>query len=356
MEKLMKKGSKKQLGLAPGTLIHVGEQKMGKTQITLLDFESSGLTEKKIASLEEAIPIKEKPNTTTWINIDGLHDPSLVQIAGDHMGIHPLVLEDILNTGQRPKMEDHESYLFITLKMYQLDDAQIHPVAEQVSLIVGENYMLSFQEREGDVFEGVRNRLRAGKTKIRGLGPDYLMYALLDAVVDGYFIILEKLGDRIEVLEEDVLSSPSPETMKAIHQMKRETILLRKAIWPLREVVNNLNRSDTKLIGDHTRLYLKDLYDHTIQVMDTIESFRDVLAGLLDIYLSSVSNRMNNVMKVLTIFATIFMPLTFIAGIYGMNFETMPELHWKWGYPIILLIMFGMGIGMWRFFKKRGWL
>jgi magnesium transporter len=229
-------------------------------------------------------------------------------------------------------------------------------VTEQISLILGPNFVISFQEKKGTVFNPIRERIRNDKGRIRKMGSDYLAYSLLDLIVDNYFIIMEKLGEKIEFLEEEVVTHPTPETLQTIHHLKREMIFLRKGVWPLREVVSGLERGESSLIKESTRIYLRDVYDHTIQTIDTIETYRDMVSGMLDIYLSSISNRLNAVMKVLTIIATIFMPLTFLAGIYGMNFKYMPELTWKWGYPVLCLIMIGIGIFMLAYFKKKNWL
>jgi magnesium transporter len=236
------------------------------------------------------------------------------------------------------------------------DDETGQILAEQVSLVLGKNFVISFQEREGDIFNPVRERIRNGKGRIRKMGADYLVYSLLDSIVDNYFIILEKLGERIELLEEKLITNPVPETINLIHKLKREMIFLRRSVWPLRELIGNIERGESSLIKGSTNIYLRDVYDHTIQVIDTIETFRDILSGMLDIYLSSVSNRLNAVMKVLTIIATIFMPLTFIAGIYGMNFKYMPELEWRLGYPVILLTMVSIGVLMLVSFRKKKWL
>ncbi len=229
-------------------------------------------------------------------------------------------------------------------------------LTEQVSLILGPNFVLSFQENVGDVFDQIRERIRSGKGKIRKMGADYLVYTLLDAIVDNYFIILEKIGEQIEFIEERLIINPASDTLNTIHKLKREMLFLRKSVWPLREVISGMERGESSLIKGTTKIYLRDVYDHNIQIIDTIETLRDMLSGMLDIYLTSISNRLNAVMKVLTIIATIFMPLTFLAGIYGMNFKYMPELEWKWGYPLILLIMSTIGISMLFYFKRKKWL
>ncbi len=299
--------------------------------------------------------MKDAPGVN-WINIDGLHQIEVLEKLGECYGFHPLVLEDILNTDQRPKMEDSGDYLYIVLRMLNYNDKSSEIETEQVSLILGPNFVFSFQEKEEDVFDPVRERIRNNKGRIRKMGADYLAYALLDSIVDNYFTIMEKLGETIEFLEEELVTQPVPETLQTIHQLKRELIFLRKAVWPLREVISGLERGELVLIKETTRVYLRDVYDHTIQVIDTIETFRDMISGMLDIYLSSVSNRLNSVMKVLTIIATIFMPLTFIAGIYGMNFKFMPELEWRWGYPMVWVLVIFISVFMLIYFKKKRWL
>jgi len=349
---------KKQLrkaGTSPGTLIHIGEQKVDETQMTLIDYDEEHLQERVLDGIEEAFPLKDLP-TVTWINIDGLHQLDIIEKVGQHFNIHPLVLEDIVNTGQRPKTEEFEDLIFVVLKMLHYDENLEKITSEQFSLVLGPNFLISFQEIQGDVFRTVRERIRKPKTRIRKAGCDYLAYALIDAIVDHYFLILEKLGENIEDLEEDLLENPSPETLQTLHEMKREMIYLRKQIWPIRELINSLVKGESSLINESTRLFFRDIYDHTIQIIDTIESYRDILSGMLDIYLSTLSNKMNEVMKVLTIIATIFIPITFVAGIYGMNFKFMPELEWRWGYVMvwaIIVVVVGIMIG---FFKKKQWL
>jgi magnesium transporter len=253
-------------------------------------------------------------------------------------------------------MEDYGDYLYIVLRMLSYNDKSSQIETEQVSLILGPSFVFSFQESQGDVFNPVRERIRSGKGRIRTMGADYLAYALLDLIVDNYFVIMEKLGETIEFLEEKLVTQPVPETLQTIHQLKRELIFLRKAVWPLREVIGGLERGELALIKETSRVYLRDVYDHTIQVIDTIETFRDMISGMLDIYLSSVSNRLNSVMKVLTIIATIFMPLTFLAGIYGMNFKHFPELEWRWSYPVFWLVSVLISVSMLLYFKKKNWL
>jgi magnesium transporter len=353
MRKLTKKRSKK-AGLPPGTLVYIGDGKPTEPKITVLDYDEATFQEKEMGAVEECFSFKEKP-TVTWINVEGIRQVEMIQKLGECYGLHPLVMEDILNTDQRPKMEDYGDYLYIVLKMLAYKENRIE--VEQVSLVLGSNFVISLQEgREGDAFDPIRERIRKGKGRQRKMGADYLSYTLLDATIDNYFVVLEKLGERIEFLEDALVTDPTTKTLQEIHGLKREMIFLRKAVWPLREVIGGLERGESLLIQESTRIYLRDVYDHTIQVMDTIETFRDMLSGMLDIYLSSVSNRLNAVMKVLTIIATIFMPLTFIAGLYGMNFKYMPELEWRWGYPAALLFMLGIGVFMLAYFRKKKWL
>jgi magnesium transporter len=345
----------KKAGLPPGTLIHIGERKLESVRITVIDYDENSFQEKQVTKIEDCFEFKKTP-TVTWINIDGLHDIEIIEKIGKHYDFHPLVLEDILHTGQRPKFEDLENYIFIVLMMLRFDEESQTVISEQVSLVLGSNYVISFQENVGDVFEQIRDRIRNAKGKVRKMGSDYLMYALLDAIVDGYFVILERLGEKIELMEEELVSNPSEKTLHQIHNMKREMVGLRKSVWPLRELINGFERSESDLIQETTGAYLRDVYDHTIQVIDTVESFRDMVSGMLDIYLSSISNRMNAVMKVLTIIATIFIPLTFVAGIYGMNFENMPELKWRYGYFGVWLVMVIITGCMLLYFKKKKWL
>lgn len=346
----------KKAGLPPGTLVHIGEEKTGEIKIAVMDYNETELQEKEMTSIEECFLFRDRP-TVTWINIDGIHQVDLIQKLGDCYGFHPLMLEDILNSDQRPKVEDYGDYLYIILKMLHFDDESRTVVTEQVSLILGRNFVISFQEgKKGDVFNPIRDRLRNNKGLLRKMGTDYLVYSLMDAIVDNYFVVLEKLGEKIESLEEELTRKPVPATLNSLHKLKREMILLRKSVWPLREVITLMERHASSLITASTALYFRDVYDHTIQVIDAVETFRDMLSGMLDIYLSSSSNRLNEVMKVLTIIATLFMPLTFIVGLYGMNFRHMPELEWPWGYPMVLALMIGIVVFMLAYFKRKRWL
>jgi len=354
MAKMIKKRSKK-TGLPPGTLVHIGEERTEKVKITLMEYDERNFREEKIHTVGECFQFKKAP-AVTWINVVGIHQVEVLGKIGHCFGLHPLLMEDILNTDQRPKKEDYGEAIYIVLKILFYDEQMEEIAAEQISLVLGTNFLLSFQEKEGEIFLPIREAIKNEKSRIRKMGADYLAYTLLDIIVDHYFNILEKLGEKVEVLEEKLVTHPTAQTLKEIQKIKKEMILLRKWVWPLREVISSLERGESSLIQENTRIYLRDVYDHTIQVMDTIEIFREMLSGMLDIYLSSVSNRLNAVMKVLTIIATIFMPLTFIAGVYGMNFKYIPELEWRWGYPLVLLVMASIAIFMLITFRRKKWL
>ncbi|GAB4374471.1 MAG: magnesium/cobalt transporter CorA [Calditrichia bacterium] len=354
VDKFLKKRSKK-IGLPPGTMIHVGEKMVEKVSISLIDYDESQWQARELKNVEEALPFKDTP-TTSWLNITGLHDPGVLENIGTYFDIHPLVLEDVLNTDQRPKLDFFDDYLFVVLKMIRYDEENEEVDIEQVSIILGQNYVITFQEREGDIFQSVRERIKDPRSRLRRKGPGYLMYALIDVIVDHYFLVLEKLGETLEELEENVLESPRRSVVQTIHRIKRELLVLRKSIWPLRELISGLLREESDLIDASLDPFFRDVYDHTIQVVDTLETYRDMISGILDLYLSTVSNRMNEIMKVLTIIATIFIPLTFIAGVYGMNFEYMPELKWRWGYFAVLGLMGLIFIGMLIYFRRKKWL
>ena len=354
MPRFIKKRSKK-AGLPPGTLIHIGEKKSDATRIILWEYDEKNFQESRLENVDVCFPFKTEP-IVTWVNVFGIHQVEVFEKLGTCFSLHPLVLEDILNSDQRAKMEEYGDDLYIVLKMLSYDDARDEVQAEQVSLVLRGNVVFSFQENEKNLFAGLLDRLRNGKGRIRKMGADYLVYAILDLIVDHYFLVLEKIGERIEKLEEKLLSDPKPSTLQKLQHLKREMLFLRRWIWPLREVLSALERGELEQIREGTRIYLRDVYDHAIQVLDTIEIFREMLSGMVDIYLSSINNRMNAIMKVLTIIATIFMPLTFLAGVYGMNFKYMPELEWPWGYPLIVAVMAGIGITMLIMFKWKKWL
>ncbi len=355
MPRLPHKRSRKS-GLPPGTPVHIGERMAGAPRVSLMHYDGEQLAEEEVTDIPACRAWLSRPGVT-WINIEGVHQIDLLDQFGTVFGLHPLVLEDIANTGQRPKVEDYGGYLYIVLRMLSLQAANQEVVGEQVSLIVGPNFVISFQEGiAGDTFNPIRERLRTAKGRMRRESADYLVYLLIDAIVDGYFVLLEKLGEQIEVLDERMLANRAADVARTIHLLKREMIWLRKAVWPLREMINTLQRAETPLIRASTGVYLKDVYDHTIEVIDTVETYRDVLSGMLENHLSLLTTRLNEIMKVLTVISTIFIPLTFMTGIYGMNFRFMPELEWRWGYPLALLAMAGIGVAMYFYYRRRKWL
>ena len=343
-------------GLPPGTLVHIGDRMVEHANLSLIDYTPDSLVIKPLSSAAEAVAVKDTPSVS-WINITGLHDTALLEEIGRGFEIHPLVLEDIGNTDQRPKLDLGERHLFIVAKMLKVIQGEVLTLdSEQVSFIVGPDYLLTFQEKEGDLFDPVRERIRQSQGRLRKTGPDYLAYALLDLMVDNYFVVLEALAEEIDAIEDQILGRPDAKTSQRIHHMKRTLLLMRKSTWPLREMITSLLRDESTLVKPGTHLFLRDLYDHTIHIFDTIETYRDMLSGLLEVQLSNINNRMSEVIKVLTIIATIFIPLTFVAGVYGMNFEYMPELAWAWGYPTVLLLMFGIGGGMLLWFRIKKWI
>ena len=342
-------------GLAPGSLVFIGNKKMKTSRLRLIDYDSEKLQEIELKLIRDGIPYKET-NTVSWFNIDGLDNIELIKDIGEIFNLDPLLLEDVLNTGQRPKVEEFDNALFIVLKMMRYIEEDKTVISEQLSLILGEKFLITFQEQVGDVFEPVRERIRKSRGRIRNAGLDYLAYALLDTVVDNYFLIVEKLGEKIEDLEEDVLSDPTPEVLESINDYKREINFLRKSIRPSRELVIKLTKLDSEFINENTRPYLKELLDLITQVTEGLDTYCEMLNDQLSIYHTSVSNKMNEVMKVLTIFAAIFIPLTFIAGIYGTNFEYFPELSFRYSYFIFWGILVIIAIVMLRYFRKKGWL
>ncbi len=344
----------KKIGLPPGSLVHVGRQKVPQALLSVIDFDSEKLEKRQGLSIEDCRRLKDSP-TVSWINMDGIHDVSLVRKLGETFTIHDLALEDILNTQHPPKFEEYESNLLFILKMLRFNPDNLSIEKEQVSLVVGKNYVITFQEEPGDVFDSVRKRLEKKSGRIRSRGADYIAYALIDSIVDSYFFILDAIHDQVTSLEEELLNNPDREALSRIHHFRNETLMLRKMVRPLREMLGSLLREEIDMIHESTYPYLRDLYDHVLQIMETIETLHETLASLHDLYLSSVSHRMNEVMKILTVIATIFIPLTFIAGIYGMNFENMPELKWKWGYAGVWLVMLASFGGMMGFFKRKKW-
>ncbi len=346
---------KKKAGQAPGTLIYTGKKKTQKLFIESFDYDENQYTENQLSNIEEAFEFKHS-NSKTWINLNGLNHVNDIEKLGKHYSLHPLVLEDVVNISQRPKIDEYEDYLFVVLKMLYYDENE-NIVSEQVSFILGNNYVLSFQESEGDVFDSVRNRIRTAKGRVRHMESDYLLYVLIDAVVDYYFNIIEILGDKIEDFENEIFSgNATDDVSKNIQNLKREILKVRRAIFPLREVISRIEKNDSDLIKQKTITYYRDIYDHLIQVSENIDIFREMIWSLMDMYMTTISNKMNEVMKVLTIMASIFIPLTFIAGIYGMNFKYIPELQYKYSYFILWGVMIVLFVGMLIYFKRKKWL
>jgi magnesium transporter len=355
----MTAGAKKRstkAGLPPGTLIHIGEKLSDATKIRLLDYADDHCLETDVEDPGELTDFRDR-QTVSWVHVEGIHDTGVLEKLGQVFSLHPLILEDILNTDQRPKLQDMGEYIYIVLKRFHHSGSARGGIeAEQISIVLGPGYVISLQERADALLDPIREQIKTSKGRIRRSGADYLAYSIIDAVLDSYFGILETLGDRIEMEEEALVNNPRPQTLRAIQAMKRDMILLRKSIWPLRETVSALERSDSPLIKDTTGIYLKDVHDHAIQVIDTMETYREMLSGMIDIYLSSLSNRMNQVMKVLTIIATIFMPMTFLAGVYGMNFKHFPELEWQWGYAFFWIVNIIIAAVMLILFKRKKWM
>jgi magnesium transporter len=337
-------------GTSPGT-IHIDPDAPAPV-IRLIAYDAGGVTETAVVDPAEIEP-HPAPGGVIWVNVDGLGDEEVLRSIADRFGMHRLALEDVVNVHQRDKVESYPDHLFIVSRMVQVNDGV---QSEQVSMFLGDGYLITFQETIGDVFDPVRERIRKGQGRIRTGGPDYLAYALLDAIVDHCFPVLEHYGERLDALEEEILSDPCQRTLAQVHGLKRELLALRRAVWPKREALSALVREPAARITDETRVYLRDCYDHAIQVLDITETYRELASGLVDAYISHVSHRMNEVMKVLTIIGTIFIPLTFLAGVYGMNFKVMPELGWKWGYPVLLLVMAAIAGGLLALFRRRKWL
>ncbi|TDX53326.1 magnesium/cobalt transporter CorA [Orenia marismortui] len=344
----------KKRGLPPGTLIHSGKHKDEKVKIDFFHYSNGFYIEKKDVEIEEALNHRNETGIK-WIDIDGLHNVDLIKKVGEEFEIHSLVLEDILDTEQRPKLDIYDDYIYLVIKLFSYNENEEIDI-EQISIILGKDFVITFQEKEGDVFESIRSRIRNKESKIRRLSSDYLAYALLDIVVDNYFVVLDEISEVLFLMEEELIMDPSQDMLPDIQQIKREMIFLEKAVWPLKGLITSLSKVDNDFFKEDTILYLRDVNDHVERTIDTIQTFRDIINGILDTYLSSVNNRMNEIMQVLTIISTIFIPLTFIAGVYGMNFKYMPELESELGYPITLVVMLFMVIGMLIYFKKKKWL
>ncbi len=347
--------SSKKSGKPPGSLVYVGAKKEEKVKIQVIDYTPTKLSEYQTENVEKVLKYRDK-KSISWLNVTGIHEKDVIKRIGEHYKLHPLLLEDIMNTRQRPKLDSYKNEILMVLKMIYYNQEKNQIETEQVSMIVGKGFVISFLEDEGDVFDSVRNRIREGRSRIREYGSDFLAYALIDAIIDNYFIVIERIGERLEEIEKELLENPNPSTLDDIYSLKRELILLRKSVWPLREVVGALQKESSPFIKEETKTYIRDIYDHTLRVIDAVETSRDLLSGMLDLYMSTNSNRLNEVMKVLTIIATIFIPLTFIVGIYGMNFRYMPELEHPLGYPTVVVFMLIIGISMLFYFKKKKWM
>ncbi|MBF0413355.1 MAG: magnesium/cobalt transporter CorA [Desulfamplus sp.] len=343
-------------GMAPGTMVFIGERKQEKTSIDVIDYSDTTLNELRDVSVNQCCDLSKSSGSVTWINVNGIHDIAFIGALGKCFDLHPITLEDIVNTAQRLKIEEFSNYIFIVLKMMKFKEAGNNVEIEHISLILGKDYVISFQEKEGELFNALRDRIRAAKGRIRSMKSDYLAYALMDAVVDNYFLSIERIGDRIEDIDDQILTEPKQEDIKEIHRLKRDILTLRKAVWPLREEIGVIEKSESDMICSETKVFWRDLYGNTIQIIDMLDTFRDIIGGMHDTYLSSISNRMNEIMKVLTIIGTIFIPLTFIVGVYGMNFEYMPELKWHLGYYMIWGVMLAVGIGLLVYFKLKKWI
>jgi magnesium transporter len=345
----------RKVGMPPGSLVYTGENKRLPAKITITHYNANDIVERQFAAFTEC-PMAANPGEVTWINVNGVSKVTDLEKVGECFKIHPLVLEDILEVGQRPKVEDYDDYLYIVLNSIRPVAEGEELVAEEISLILGPNYVLSFYAGDDDIYAPIRERLLEAKGRIRKMGADYLAYSLIDLIVDNYFVELEKFGDQVESLEDAVVAQPSPQTLRDVHRFKNDMIMLRKSLWPLREVIGRLERRESPLISEALGNYFRDVYDHTIIAIDTVETYRDILSGMLDIYLSSMSNRLNSIMKVLTIIATIFMPLTFITSLYGMNFKNMPELQWEYGYFMVLGMVVVIAVSMLLYFRRKQWV
>ena len=343
------------VGMAPGALIHLGERKTEQAAITLIEYGPGEIVETGFTSLAASQAYQPRL-PVLWLNVHGLHEPEVMAEIGRRFNLHPLVLEDILNTNQRPKVDDYGDYLFMVARFFEIETEAGQIGSDQVSIILGTNFVLTFQERPSGRFDPIRERLRQDRGQIRKLGTDYLAYSLLDTVVDRYFTILEHIGERTEELEDIMLDRPQPNALQMVHQLKRETLDLRRAIWPLREMINNLARADERFFRPETRPYLRDVYDHTVHAIESLEANRDVIAGMLDIYLSAASNRVNQEVRALTVVAIIFMPATLISGIFGMNFKSMPLLDWPNGFFIAIGLMATVASTLSIIFWRRRWL
>ncbi len=351
-----KQKRKSKLGLPPGSLVFTGEQKMEQVDISVFNYSETFFHEFLPKSTDEVVELIKSSSGVIWINIDGLHEEKSIERLCTFLDIHKLTMEDIVNVGQRPKLEEYPKYVHSVIKDITYNAEGEYFEYEQISFLLKENILITFQERSGDVFDGVRKRIREGIGFVRKRGADYLMYALLDMVVDNYFVILENFGEKLEDLESELLENPDKNSLTKLHNIRRETLGLRRTVYPLREMVAAFEKLDEPIFSQSNKVFTRDLYDHTIKVTETIEIYRDMTSGLLDLYMNSTSNKMNETIKVLTILSSIFIPLTFIAGVYGMNFRNMPELEKEYGYFVILGVMAVVAIGMLIYLKRKKWL
>ncbi len=341
--------------MPPGSLVHVGNVVEPETTISLIDYSRANVEEQRVQSADELIPYQAS-DSVTWINIEGLVNVELIEAVGNLFNIHPLVLEDILNTHQRPKFEDHDEYLFIVFKHITSDKTMSSLKREQISMLVLRNCVITFREARDELFRTLTHRIRNTKGRIRGLGSDYLAYAILDTAIDQNFVLLDTMDETIDMIEEELLTRPTDQTLVKIQRIRRDLVDMRKAVVPTRDLLNAMLRGETTLINENTHIYYRDVLDHALRIAEAVESHREILSGLLDLYNSSVSNSMNEIMKILTVFASIFIPLTFIAGIYGMNFEYMPELKWRWAYPVLWILFVTIPVVLLVYFRRKKWL
>lgn len=355
MVKLFKRRSKK-VGTPPGSLIYTGEEVSKPSELRIVVFDEATYLEKEVRSIDEAFAIK-KPDQKIWIEIRGVSDPHSINAIGTKLKLHPLLLEDIMSPAQRSKLDDYRDYIYIATRVLRFTSPSDGVLEdEQLSMVLGKESLITFVEKETDVLTPIRERLKKPSSRMRQKGVDYLAYAILDSIVDHYFLTLERVDHSLENLEEELLTDPQPSTLTTIQKIKREMALLRKIIWPTRELINHFRRIDSPLVDENTKIYAYDVYDHTIQAIETVESFRDITSGMIDIYLSTINQKMNEIMKVLTVVATIFVPLTFITSLYGMNFKGMPELDSPWGYPFVLILMACITLFMLWFFRRKKWI
>ncbi|TXB61558.1 magnesium/cobalt transporter CorA [Phaeodactylibacter luteus] len=354
VSRAVSKRKRKNTGLAPGSLVFTGTKHLEEAAVTLTEYHAEGVIYEQ-SSLGQ-LPTPHEGGFIRWYDIRGLHHVPLIQELGDLYNIHPLVLEDILDTQQRPKFEEYDNGLFLIVRALSLNAQEQRVETEQVGIFAGEGFVLSFQENETDLFSGVRDRIRSGRGKIKKRKADYLAYALADNIVDHYYVLLDQLDVMLDGLEEEILSDANRSTKGRIHSLKLQSITLRKSVAPLREAIGQFSRSDSAFIDEGTEVFIRDLHDHSVQVMDGIDTFRDMISGLYDLYLSEISFKMNSIMQVLTIISTIFIPLTFLAGIYGMNFDHMPELHWRYSYYVLWAVMALISAALIYYFRRRNWL